>query len=447
MKFVHIVSLGCPKNLVDAEIIAGNLITHGFGITANPKEADIFLINTCSFIQASRDESEAWIKNAIKWKQERPKRIIAVCGCLPQSAEIDYYRKKFPQVEHWIGIDNVENIHEILSSISSAMKYGQEINVSPHYIYSHLTPRLQLTPRHYAYVKISDGCDNKCSYCAIPGIRGALRSRSPESILTEIKNLAKQKIAEIILIGQDTTSYGKDIGLSPDAIAKLIGEIDRLEGDFKLRLMYAHPAHFSNALIDAYSQSTRLLHYIDLPLQHISNKILKLMGRKHNSAKAKNLLSRLRAKIPDICIRTSLIVGFPGETESDFKELFDFVREIEFDRLGVFMYSPEKGTPACSMPDQVPHSVATERFHTLMELQSRISLKNNTAMIGKTLDVLIDEAKKGQAIGRSYMDAPEIDNIITIKTQKEKLLETGKWLKVKITKAKEYELHGIPASS
>ncbi len=438
---VYMVSLGCPKNLVDSEIIAGNLLRNGIGISDDPARADVFLINTCAFIKPARNEAEEWIKKAVKWKKKRPHGKILVCGCLNQHQAAEEFRKKYADVDVWAGIDEIEKMVELINSEEARENQPQKKNV-PRYLYNHKTDRIQTTPSHYAYLKILDGCDNRCSYCTIPGIRGTLRSRSQDSILKEAENFVRNGCRELILIAQDSTAYGYDLDGSYGHLPRLIKEMDDLGGDFNVRLMYTHPAHFSDELVSTYARSQRLLHYVDLPIQHISDKILKDMGRKTDSEKIKKIISELRNKIPDICIRTSLIVGFPGEKDEDFAELLGFVREIRFDRLGVFCYSLEKETPASKFLNPVSEEVSDDRRHEIMKVQAEISLSKNLLLKGAVIDVGIDSIRGNIATGRTYRDAPDIDNTVILRIPQKKNVSPGDRVRAKIESVSVYELKG-----
>lgn len=436
----YIVSLGCPKNFVDTEIIAASLLLAGIGISNSPENADIYLINTCAFIPPARKEAESFIKKAVKWKSVNPEqRKIIVCGCLVQREKENALIKKIPDVDFWAGIDEVEkigrHITEILKKREAPKIIKHEI---PFYLYKDSTPRLQLTPPHYAYLKISDGCSNKCSYCSIPSIRGNLRCRDKYSVVKEAENLIKNGCKELILTAQDSTAYVS----GTENITDILKSLDSLEGDFWIRLMYAHPAHVTDSLIETFANAKHLLPYIDLPLQHISDKILSSMRRRIESRKIKELLKRIRSSIPGIAIRTTFLVGYPGETEDDFKLLRDFVRGQRFERLGVFTYYPEDETDAAKLPGKINPETAKKRREQIMEIQSGISLENNLALKGETIEVLVDKKERGLAAGRSYRDAPDIDNIILI--EKSRDIKAGVFIKVKITSVDSYSLKAIP---
>ena len=432
---VYVVSLGCPKNLVDTEVMTGVLISSGFFLSMDPEQADIYLINTCAFIPSARSETAEAIEEAQEWKKEAPnERRIIVTGCLIQWDKDGTYREQFPAVDLWTGVDQVPDIAKLLKDIKPASKCLR--NETPTFIYDENIPRLQLTLPHIAYLKIADGCDNRCSYCAIPGIRGGLRSRSSKSVLAEAKSALKNDASELLIMAQDITAFGSDRG--NEELCGLLLKLDKLKGDFWIRLLYTHPAHFSQKLIDTIVRCKHVLPYVDMPMQHISDKLLKSMHRHISEADMRDLLKRMREGIPNLAIRTTFITGLPGETEEDFKMLKDFVIEQEFERLGVFSYSPEPGTPAAGFENQVPHDLAEERAAELMEIQAKISLKKNKSLVGNEFDVIVDFIEEFGAVGRTYMDAPEIDNIVVIPDEFD--LSPGQVYKTIITDADTYEL-------
>ncbi len=438
-KLVYIVSLGCPKNFVDTEVMAASLITGGFGITPSPSNADVYLVNTCAFIPTAREEAEEFIAEALQWKKKKArKRKVVISGCLNQWDTEGVYRKEFPEVDMWMGVNDVAEIGRLLSELFAG-EHTEFNYETAEYLYDDTTPRIQLTLPHYAYVKISEGCDNCCAYCSIPKIRGRLRSRTIASVVKEAENLIQYGTKELILIGQDITAFGVDNNTG--SLSELIRTLDKLPGDFKIRLLYTHPAHFTNELVDVIASSSHVMPYVDMPLQHISDHILTAMGRKVTKQRVEELIVMLREKIPGIVIRTTFITGFPGETEADYNELRDFVEKYKFERLGVFPYYPEPETPAAAMPEQVSAQTALARSEELMELQSKISLNNNKKLVGKEIDVIVDSFNDDDiAIGRSYMDAPEIDNCIYAEVAPE--VNPGDMVRVEILSCTEYDLEG-----
>lgn len=443
--YVYSVSLGCPKNFVDTEILTGHLLSGNIGLTESPDNADVYMINTCAFIPPARAEAESFIRKAVAWKKRSPKsRKIAICGCLVQWDKKNEYAGKYPEVDLWLGIDKIASIAKHIGQLfeKETIKPIRVLTSTPEYIYNETTARLQLTPKHYAYVKIAEGCNNRCTYCSIPGIRGALRSRKSESIYKEAQSLVGNGCRELILIGQDTTAFGRDLNDENENLPALLEKLDNIEGDFWIRLLYTHPAHFTDELVSVFKKSKHIIPYIDMPLQHISDRILASMGRKVRSEQIRKLLSKLRNEIPGIAIRTTFLVGYPGETENDFTELSDFVRLQKFDRLGAFTYYPEPGTPAAAFGKQVPSEVAEQRKDLIMRLQAEISLEHNIGLAGKTLDVLVDRVGKGEAFGRTYMDSPDIDNLVKINIGKTKI-SVGDLVRVTVKSAGAYDIEGV----
>jgi ribosomal protein S12 methylthiotransferase len=444
----HIVSLGCPKNTVDSEIIAGTLIKNGIAINSSPENCNIMIINTCAFIAAARNESEKHIKAALKWRKKCENRKLIVCGCFNQ---LDPDAKISPilgETDLRLGVDELEKIAdkilEIYSKTENKFCEKPRLCQMPSYIQNRSSPRLQLTPPHYAYIKISDGCSNHCSYCVIPLIRGNFRSRPADDIIFEAKNLLNNGCREIILIGQDTSNYGADKNdSSKRGISFLIREIDNLNSkdEFWIRLMYCHPRHLNQNLLNVFQNSPHLLPYLDIPLQHISDKILKKMNRGVSSRDVAEIFNKIKQLGKNIALRTTFIVGFPGEDEDDFNELLSFVKGTKFDRLGVFKYSPEPNTTAFSMKDQVSPEIVEERFHLIMDAQRKISLKKNIMLKGTEIKFIIDkQTGKNKYLGRTIYDAPEIDNVIIVRSEKK--ISPGQIVNVKITSAKEYSLAG-----
>lgn len=441
MPKVAITSLGCPRNLVDSEVLVGIFKDHGYAVTEAEKGADILVINTCSFIQSAREESVEAILDAANLKKEGKARRVIVCGCLPQMYRSDTL-KALPEVDAVFGAGDFAEIGKFLKRIERGEK-ASVISRRSTFLYDDHSPRVLLTPKHYAYVKVAEGCDNFCSYCVISHLRGRLRSRTIESVLKEVKNMSRSgNIKEICLAGQDTTVFGKDNYGKPK-LAELLGRMAALDTGIQwIRVLYTHPAHYTDELIDAVAREAKICKYLDIPIQHISDKILKKMNRRTSKQDIIELIDRLRERIPGIVLRTSVIAGFPGETEADFKELLEFVKEGRFERLGAFTYSKEDGTPASKMPKQVPADVKVERVDRIMKAQQEISLAFNRTFIGRTLKVLIDEpveGEDGEYIGRTEFDAPEIDGIVYVSG---KGLKKGSFYDVKITDALEYDLVG-----
>lgn len=441
--FVYIASLGCPKNLVDTEVLAASLFPENIGLTGALEEADVFLVNTCAFIPPAREEAESVMIEALEWKAEDPaQRMVIVCGCLVQWDKNSVYMKKFPDVDLWLGIDQAEKVGARIKGLFAKKRKKAKAFKSdaPKFIYDHKTPRLQLTLPHFAYIKIAEGCDNRCSYCSIPSIRGGLRSRTIKSVLKEAENLLENGVRELALIAQDSSAFGNDRQGDGENLSKLLKRLDALGGDFWIRVLYAHPASFDEKLVEVFAGSKHVLPYVDLPLQHISDRILKSMNRKVGSKEIRALLARLRKEVKDIAIRTTFITGYPSETEDDFNELLAFVREQEFERMGVFAFFPEESAKAASLSPSVPAKTADARCRKLMKTQSKISLKKNKKLVGKIFDVIIDAVGgDGVARGRTYMDAPDIDNAVIIDIGKARL-SPGDIVKAKISDAVEFDL-------
>ena len=420
-KSFFLASLGCPKNLVDSEIISGSLLSSGWNLTTDPEEAALYIINTCAFIPAARQEAAAEITAAVEWKKAAPGRRIMVAGCLTRYSKS--VRRDFPDVDLWAGPGDAADIAAIIGGAGPAAARS--------FCHDENTPMLQLTLPHVAYLKIADGCSNGCAYCIIPRLRGPLHSRPAVSVLREAANLVANGVREIVLIAQDITVFGSDRPKSGENLAKLLTEMERIDGDFRIRLLYTHPAHYTNELIDVLSSSRKIYPYLDIPLQHISDRILKSMNRHITSDGIRTLLKELRAKIPDLVLRTTFITGLPGETEAEFGELERFVREQKFERMGVFPYAAEPGSRAAAMPEQIPAKVAEARAKKLMKSQTARMKRMCDALVGREMRVLIDDVQDGVAVARGAWDAPDIDNAIFVPGIKNDL--AGSWLQVRIT--------------
>ena len=440
---IGIKSLGCPKNFVDSEVICGKLREKGYQISEKIDNSDIVIINTCSFIRDAVEESIEEILNLVKLKKEGKIKHIIVTGCLPQRYKDDNLNQELPEVDAFLGVGDLLKIDIVVKNILQGEQIFK-VSPKPNFLYDHNTPRTILTPQHYAYIKISEGCQNNCSYCLIPQIRGNHRSRKMEDIIEEVKLLSKkQKLCEIILIGQDTTLYGIDL-YGEYKLAELLKKLSLLElNNLKwIRLLYTHPTYYNDELIEVIANYPKICPYLDLPLQHISDKILKRMNRPIKKRNVISLINKLRDRIPNLTLRTTFMVGFPGETDQDFEELLDFVKEFRFERLGAFIFSREEGTPAYDFPQQIPMRIKKERLKKLMLTQQLISKEINSSYMGKEIEVLIDEIKSGKpkiAIGRTQADAPEIDGKVIIRGDKTKV---GRFIKVKVTEASEYDLTG-----
>ena len=397
--------MGCPKNQVDSEHVLGSLTEAGYGLTTEPRSADLIVITTCAFLQSAVRESEAAIEEALKLKQESRSKKVVVAGCLVERYGKDL-KNKFPSVDLWVPLASMPQIPRLLSASSARLRSSSFI---PH---PSSFPRVLSTPRHFAYLKIADGCDNRCLYCMIPDIRGPFRSRPLHDIVAEARDLAHAGVKELILVAQDTTLYGKDLGGS-SLLAQLLTELGKLDAVRWLRLMYTHPAHITEDVIDQFASNPKLCRYIDLPIQHVADHLLDKMNRRYTRQDVELVLEALRA-IPDMHIRTTIIVGLPGETERDFDELLAFVRAARFDRLSCYAYSPEPGTKAARLPAQVSPAVKKERVRRLMLAQAVISRANLKKLVGRKLMVLVDSP----GIGRTQWEAPEIDGVVKLSGRK-----------------------------
>jgi ribosomal protein S12 methylthiotransferase len=446
MKKVGFISLGCPKNLVDSEVMMGELAREGYEITRDASEADTLVVNTCGFIDAAKKESIDAILEAARLKSEGKCTRLVVAGCLVERYR-DELRAEIPEVDAFIGTSQVSDITKVADEKVNArslpvLPLG---NQTATYLYDDSTPRVLATPSHFAYVKIAEGCDRPCAFCFIPQMRGHFRSRRFGSVVAEAKRLAEAGVKELILVAQDSSRYGEDLG-EQDALAALLRELSRLEGVEWVRVMYTYPTHISDAFLDVLATEPKAVKYLDMPLQHASQNVLKLMKRGGNRASLERLIARVRERVPGIAVRTTFITGFPGETEEDFEELLAFIRNVEFDRVGVFTYSDEEGTPAYDLPDKVDAKVARKRRNRLMREQSRISLRRNRARVGRTVRVLFEgESDETDLLwqGRMETQAPEIDGCVLINDAPEGCApEPGDFVNVLITEAQQYDLVG-----
>ncbi|MBI2082082.1 MAG: 30S ribosomal protein S12 methylthiotransferase RimO [Deltaproteobacteria bacterium] len=431
-KKVYLQSLGCPKNLVDSEIMLGQLATQGFELTQNQKEAEVIIVNTCGFLQSSVKESINTILDLSKEKKSGSCEKLVVTGCLSQRYQGEL-PKELQEVDLFIGTNDYAEIGRVLSRVPPSREYIHP----PLYVHTSDTPRLLATASHIAYVKIAEGCNHTCSFCIIPKLRGKQRSRAIADIVAEVKNLQSMEVKEFNLIAQDTTDYGYDLHDGTN-IEKLFTELAKISGDHWFRLMYAYPLRFSDELIDIIASSPNFCRYVDIPFQHISDRILKSMHRGSNGAYIRRFVERIRGKIPDVGIRSTFIVGYPGETETEFQELAHFLEDAELERVGVFTYSHEEGTEAADLSDQVSEKVKKERRRILMERQQEISLKKNRGRLGKKLKVLADRPfGSGRAVGRTEWDAPDIDGNVELKG---KGITAGNFYEVTVTGATPYTL-------
>jgi len=438
MRKVGIISLGCPRNLVDSEVMMGLLKSKGYELVDNIADSDIAIVNTCAFIEDAKIESINTIFDLAGLKKKKRIKYIIAAGCLAQRYK-DRLKRELKEVDGFVGTGDIESIDKVISDIS---KRPLLVSKTPEFIYNHTDPRDLITPPHYVYIKIQEGCNNRCSYCVIPQLRGRLRSRPIESILKEIKSLSRNNnISELILIGQDTTSYGCDL-YKRKRLPELLRRIARMNKTKWVRLLYTHPAHYSRELIKTIKDEENVCKYLDLPIQHISDRILKRMNRNTVSSSIKDLIGKIRKYIPGAAIRTTVLVGFPGETDADFMKLLDFMKEARFERLGAFTYSNEEGSRSFNYEHQIPEKIKKERLDEVMKLQREISEDCNRSFLNKTLDVLIDEKDAQDSnlfIGRTQFDAPSVDGQVFVRA---KNIKTGRFVKVKITDTLKYDLVG-----
>jgi len=435
----YLVSLGCAKNLVDSEVMLGYLLKAGYSIASSPARARIIIINTCSFIKEAEAEAFATIAELARYKEAGMCTTLIVTGCLPQRYG-ESLAQKIPQADAFIGTGDFPRIAEIIGKQTEKNAFPRFYLGRPLYLYDDATPRINSSLPGYAYVKIAEGCSHACSFCVIPRIRGPFRSRQPDSVIREVSNLAAQGIKEINLIAQDTTMYGKDLS-PPAGLPLLLQRLAKVEGIEWIRLLYANPQHVSETLIDVIREEKALCPYLDLPFQHNNPEILKAMKRRGDPDVFAALIGRLRQRIPQITIRTTLMVGFPGETDAQFQDLLAFVRQVEFDRLGVFAYSNEEGTAAGWLPHQVPHEIKEERRNVIMAAQAEISRKKNRKLVGTIQKVLLEQKERSGGSGRIASQAPEVDGITRVIFDGH--LALGKVYPARITEAGSYDLKGI----
>jgi len=422
-KKLALITLGCPKNIVDSEVFLKQIEGNGYDVIATSEGSDVVVINTCGFIESAKEESIATIMEAVRLKEGGRIKKLIVMGCLSQRYA-DELKKEIPEVDAFIGTNK---LRDVVREIGADWK--DEL----------LGERSLTTPSHYAYLKISEGCDRPCSFCAIPEIKGSHRSVPVEQLYREAGLLASKNVKELILIAQDTTYYGVDL-YGRRELAELLAGLSGLEGIAWIRLMYAYPSGFPESVINVLAGNRKLCRYIDIPLQHISDRVLSSMKRGVSSKEIRELISKLREKVPGIALRSTFIVGYPAEGDDDFQELIEFMQEVRFERLGVFTYSREDGTDAYGLGDPVPDIVKEERYAEIMGIQEGISLERNRGLVGKKIPVLIDSVKGGTAIGRTEYDAPEIDNEVIIKDAEG--AAAGSFCDVEILHADAYDIEG-----
>jgi len=441
------ISLGCAKNLVDAEIMLGSVLQRGMKITADANEADVLVVNTCAFIDSAKEESIDAILEAHQQRGlgKRAGQKLIVSGCMSQRFSREL-RESLPEVDAFVGLDQVSEMGAIVERVlrTENDRGHSFVTDRPRYIPNYDTPRFRLTPSHSAYLKIAEGCNHPCSFCVIPQMRGRHRSRQPASVLAEIRALVAEGVKEINLISQDTTYYGMDLWAEKagprqpvdssrgPTLAALLREIQKVEGEFWVRLLYTHPAHWSDELITTIAECDKVARYIDMPLQHIEEGMLVRMRRETNRAHIEDLIARLRAGIPGVALRTTFIVGFPGETDEAFTSLLEFIERTRFERLGVFKYSQEEGSRAAKMPDQIPARIKNERYRRAMTLQQRIAREMAEAKVGQEIRLLVDQP----LIARTEADAPEVDTRVILSEP----AMPGEFLTRRITGSRGYDL-------
>ncbi|RXZ77898.1 30S ribosomal protein S12 methylthiotransferase RimO [Paenibacillaceae bacterium] len=434
---VKVVTLGCEKNLVDSEIMSGLIDGRGYKLVEESEEATVIIVNTCGFIDAAKEESVNTILNMAEYKDTGRLKALIVSGCLTQRYK-QQLMEEMPEIDGIVGTGDFHNINDI---VDEALRGKKPVRVgNPIFNYEEALPRKVATPRYTAFVKIAEGCDNACTFCSIPIMRGKFRSRSIESIVREVTQLAEQGVKEVSLIAQDSTNYGTDL-YDRFMLPELLNKVSEVPGIVWVRLHYAYPGFFTDELLEVIATNPKVCKYIDMPLQHSEDTILKRMRRPGRQRDARELISKIRARIPEAALRTSIIVGFPGETEEDFERLSNFVREMKFDRLGVFAYSSEEDTPAVRLPNHVPEDVREWRANTLMEIQREVAKTNGSKYVGKEIEVLVEryDGRSDIYVGRSQYDAPEIDGEVFISSCHGNI---GEIQKVRVTHAYEFDLSG-----
>ena len=437
MKILFI-SLGCDKNLVDSEMMLGMLAEHGYSFTDDEAEADIVVVNTCCFINDAKEESINTLLEMAQLKDDGQIQALIAAGCLAQRYR-EEIQQEIPQVDAIVGTTAIEQIVAAVDEVlaGKSQNHYQDINAAPAAGHK----RIVTTGGHFAYLKIAEGCDKHCTYCIIPKVRGNYRSVPMEKLVKEAEELAEGGVRELILVAQETTLYGMDL-YGKKMLPRLLQELAQISGIYWIRILYCYPEEITDELIEVIASELKVCHYLDIPIQHASDRILKRMGRRTDNAQLRSMIAKLREAIPDICLRTTLISGFPGETQEDHVELYDFVNEMEFDRLGVFTYSQEEDTPAAIMSDQVEEEVKQQRQEELMELQQEIAFEKAEDMIGRVLTVMVEGkiADEDAYVTRTYRDAPNVDGYLFLNTTA--TLMTGDFVEVMVTDSNEYDLIG-----
>jgi ribosomal protein S12 methylthiotransferase len=434
---IGFISLGCSKNRVDTEIMMAMVKKAGHRIVSSLEKADAVIINTCGFIEPAKEEAIKTIIETGKLKEHGSLKYLVATGCLSQRYGKELF-DEMPELDGVVGISCFHSINEVLSEVVQGKR---SIRVTPpSKVFSEKGSRILTTPLGSAYLKITEGCSNRCTYCAIPGIRGSLRSRAEDELVQEVEELTNQGVKEIVLIGQDTAAYGRDLANS-SGLPGLLTRLNEIDSLAWIRLMYLHPAHISNELINVLTRVNKVLPYLDIPIQHVSDHVLKRMNRKHDSAYLRAVIHKLRGQIENLVLRTTVMVGFPGEKENDFEELYNFISEVEFEWLGVFEYVPEDNTVAANLPDQVTSEVKSQRYHAIMALQRSITRKKNIQRLNSNQQVLISsQIAKNLYIGRSYFQAPEVDGVTLVKTKNK--LTKGEFTEVVLKAVRDYDVIG-----
>lgn len=439
---ISFVSLGCDKNLIDSEIMLGLIDEKGYIITPNDSEADVIIINSCGFILDANQEAIDKVLEMADYKANGNCKALIVTGCMAQRYKDEIF-ESLPEVDAVVGTGDFENIGAVIDRLLNGEKKVQLVTDINHLLNENNSyKRMVTTTGGFSYLKIAEGCDNRCTYCTIPSLRGKYRSRNIESLVKEAQILVDKGVRELILIAQDTSLYGKDL-YGEQKLHVLLQEISKIEDIKWIRILYCYPENVYDELIDEMASNSKVLHYLDMPVQHTNDRILKLMGRRSTGDKIKDTVNRLRAKMPDMCIRTTLITGFPTETQEEFESVIDFMKEVKFDRLGVFTYSPEEGTPACRMDGQIDEEIKAQRKESIMEAQMEISAELGQKFVGKTLEVIVEgkiEDEDDLYCGRSFRDCYEIDGFVFFKSSEE--LIAGYFYNIKITSAGDYDLIG-----
>ncbi len=431
-------SLGCDKNLVDSEMMLGQLSERGYSFTDDETQADIVVVNTCCFIKDAKEESIETILEMAQLRKNGDIKALIVTGCLAQRYQ-EEIQKEIPEVDAILGISDIDRIVQAIDEILKNEKKNHISDCNSAPVYG--KKRIVTTGGHYAYMKIAEGCDKHCTYCIIPKVRGNFRSIPMESLLQEARTLAEDGVRELILVAQETTLYGVDL-YGKKTLPTLLEKLCEIEELKWIRLLYCYPEEITDELIDMIKKQPKICHYLDIPIQHASDSILKRMGRRTSEEDLRNIVEKLRREIPDICLRTTLITGFPGESQEDHETLYRFVNEMEFDRLGVFTYSPEENTPAASMPDQIEEDIKEQRRDELMELQQAIAFEKAEKMVGKRLETVVEGylPEDDVYVARSYMDAPGVDGYIFVYADRQLL--SGDYIDVEVIDSREYDLIG-----